>query len=786
MSASRWASLGAVCAVGAFAAGSAQAQDFRIAPGRLGDVAASLGAQARITVAVPDPEVASRLSPGVKGKVSIRTAIDRILEGTGARAVFHDARTISIVAQAVPRAPVSSSSEGPPEARGKDIIVSASKQQLTVDTYPGSVDVLELPAHWSAARAAQGSAAITALEPSLAATDLGPGRNKLFIRGIADSSFNGQTQATVGEYLGNVRLNYNAPDPDLDLYDIKRVEVLVGPQGALYGAGSLGGIIRLVPNVPDSSAFAVTAAANLGFTEHGGVSRDGAGMLNVPLADGVAGRFVVFGGVAAGYIDAPEQGRKNINSVRRYGQRASLRTDNLAGWTLDLGFVFQNITGDDGQYTLRGDPPLTRNDPIPQPFVNNYRLGYVEARRMIGSLELNSTTSLGFHQLRATFDATGYDRTDTPTKYDERNDIVLFSHETRIAGGSAPSPWVAGASVVVNSSVLSRGLSSAEVSYDIPGVVNEQAEMALFGQISRPLTSTLTGTVGGRLTFSDNKGYLTGSGFDDFPETRRRAVRFSGTLSLDWHPDGPISGFFHYQQGYRAGGLGFGLAENGIESQRFDADDLHMNELGVRVGDPATDRLTVRAAVFFAIWNNIQADLVGTSGFLYTANMGQGFIHGLDGELTWRPRRDVTVTGSAFLNNSRVSKLSSDIVIVDEKGDIGRTLPNVARSGARLAAEWGSDLGPRTRLEVSGSVRYVGRSQLGIGVPLDVTQGGYAEADISAHVAFGHFGVTLGVDNLTDTRGNTFAFGNPFGLWRRDQITPLRPRTIRLGIDAAF
>ncbi|WP_163278767.1 Plug domain-containing protein, partial [Enterobacter hormaechei] len=71
---------------------------------------------------------------------------------------------------------------------------------------------------------------------SLASTHLGPGRNKLFIRGIADSSFVGPTQATVGQYWGNSRITYSAPDPDLKLYDIGRVEVLEGPQGTLYGA----------------------------------------------------------------------------------------------------------------------------------------------------------------------------------------------------------------------------------------------------------------------------------------------------------------------------------------------------------------------------------------------------------------------------------------------------------------------------------------------------------------------------------------------------------------------
>ena len=65
-----------------------------------------------------------------------------------------------------------------------------------------------------------GSDVIVRQLPSVNSTNLGPGRNKLFIRGVADSSFTGPTQATVGQYFGSARLNYNAPDPDNDLHDL--------------------------------------------------------------------------------------------------------------------------------------------------------------------------------------------------------------------------------------------------------------------------------------------------------------------------------------------------------------------------------------------------------------------------------------------------------------------------------------------------------------------------------------------------------------------------------------
>ncbi|WP_432490608.1 TonB-dependent receptor plug domain-containing protein, partial [Flavonifractor plautii] len=74
--------------------------------------------------------------------------------------------------------------------------------------------------------------------------------NKLFIRGIADSSFSGPTQSPVGQYFGDMRTTYSGPDPDLKLVDMQSVEILEGPQGTLYGSGALGGIVLLRPSMP--------------------------------------------------------------------------------------------------------------------------------------------------------------------------------------------------------------------------------------------------------------------------------------------------------------------------------------------------------------------------------------------------------------------------------------------------------------------------------------------------------------------------------------------------------
>jgi iron complex outermembrane recepter protein len=362
----RSVSWAAFAAAGILGIDNAHAQRFNVPPGRLGEVAAALGEQGGATITVTDPDLAARRSPGVKGSFRLRAALDRALRGTGTEAMFYDRNTVRIVRK---REPIRTPRKPQPPAAPPiapdpppEIVVTASKQHIPIDSYPGSVKLVALDPGWVAGNAAGGTAAITKLLPSVGSTNLGSARNKLFIRGIADSSFNGPTQATVGQYLGDVRLNYNAPDPNLNLYDMKRIEVLVGPQGTLYGASSLGGIIRLVPNEPDTHTLSTTVSAGISGTRFGGVGGDAAAMLNLPIADDrVAVRFVVFATREAGYIDAPARKRRNINNTTSYGQRLAGRVEDLWGFSVDFGTATHNTSTRDGQYTRRGDPPLTRD-----------------------------------------------------------------------------------------------------------------------------------------------------------------------------------------------------------------------------------------------------------------------------------------------------------------------------------------------------------------------------------------------------------------------------------------
>ena len=742
---------------------------------------AALGSQAGISVGVNDPVLAARLSPGIHGELSVKAALHRALRGTGADFVMIDATAVRIIAakplfraRPLPRAAAAAL----PDPSGTDIVVSASKQSTPLDRYPGSVEVLSLGATRLPMSGTSDTGAIVNRLPALASTSLGPGRDKLFIRGIADSSFNGPSQSTIGQYLGDARLTYNAPDPDLNLYDMDAVEVLVGPQGTLYGSGALGGILRLVPNAPDPSALAASVAVGGKSIRHGGEGGDLAGMANVPVAPGVAVRAVGFWRHEPGYIDDPGRGLRDINRTTSFGGRLALHVDDRDGWTIDAGGAVQNIESRDGQYTLRGEPPLTRRNTIAQPFNNDFRLGYLTLAKAFDWAELTSTTAVVRQDLETVFDAS---QPGVPRRFTEDVGITLLSHETRISGGSGTGRWVGGISGIYDINRLTRTLGPVDAPLPIAGVRNGNLELAAFGRYAFPLSGAITATLGGRLTYARSAGARLDANIPDADEPRRSELRFSPTVALSWAAAPSLFVFAQYQEGFRAGGLAVSAAGSAATSTRFEPDTLRMVEAGLRRGREGVDRLSFKTSLSYVLWSDIQADLIDTSGLPFTANIGRGRIFSVQAKVSWRPVDPLTLEASAFSNENSLH--AADIAQLTEHQ---RTLPNIAEAGGRVAANLVFKLRDGAQLLLDGSLRYVGRSQLGVGAPLDVPQGRFFEGTIGGRLALGRYGISLDVTNLADARGNRFAFGNPFGLAQRDQITPLQPRSIRLGIDARF
>jgi len=767
----------------------AQTINLNIPAGRLSDAIIAFGEQTGLVIGTTDPGVAMVRSRGVRGRMTPREGLTRLLDGTGFGFSFAGPQAVRIArlhpVRLSPRTtpPVSQVRRiAPPPLPETEIVVTASKQRALLQTFPGTVHLVQVGAADVGRFGARGSEAVLTRLPVLASTSLGPGRNKIFVRGVADSSFNGPSQSVVGQYLGDVRLTFNAPDPDLQLYDIQRVEVLEGPQGTLYGSGALGGIIRLVPNEPDAAGVAGRLSAGLAATNHGQPSWDGSAMVNLPLISGrLALRAVGYGAIEGGYVDDLERRRRDVNRTTSYGVRAALLWTPGNDWQLELNGTAQFIAGRDGQYAERGQPSLSRRSALAQPFDNDYRLGALVLRKRWSSVELMSATSVVRHDLETRFDATGFPGSSGPQLFVEDIGITLIANETRISRPEAyGSGWVLGWSVLDNISRLTRRIGPPTAPAPITGVRNDIFEGAIFGQYSFSLTGRLTATLGGRLTYSRSTGQPLDTP-EDANEPSRSEFRPSPTAALSWRPANNVLLYARYQRGFRAGGLAVAATGSGMSAQRFETDSLSSLEAGIRVGRPEAGPVSVNAAISYSRWADIQADLVDSRGLPFTTNLGDGRIYGFEVEASWRATPRLSFETSVFLNDSALSYPAPAFAAADE-----RDLPNVAAAGGRLAAHYRVALGPRLNLSVDAAARYVGPSRLGIGAPLDARQGEYVEGQIGVRVELGRLGLTLDLDNVGDTRGNRFAFGNPFGIVSQNQVTPVRPRTVRLGVDAAF
>ena len=535
----------------------------------------------------------------------------------------------------------------------------------------------------------------------------------------------------MGQYFGEMRVNYNAPDPDLRLYDIGSVEVLEGPQGTLYGAGSLGGIIRANPNLPNLSQIEAQAAYAVSATAHGDESADGHIVVNIPvLPDRAALRMLGYGAREGGYIDDDTRGIKDVNGTDIVGGRAILSVTPHDDWRIDFSAVGQSIRGDDAQYAQRGSPRLSRRSPMAQPFVSDYGLANMQVTGNIGNLRLISSVGFVEHDLTENYDATRL--RDMPLLFRQENRISLFSTEHRLNYDYADGGgWLIGASHVRSTSRLRRSLSPAAMPIPTPGVENRLSEWALFGEATIGIVQDVNMTLGGRISSASLSGTaIDVSALFDLASVRALARRtetsFLPSFAVAATPLDNMTAFIRFQQGFRPGGL----AIEGPNIRHFRNDRTSTLESGFRFGDLGRDRFAVMGTVAYTGWKDIQADLTDGQGFPTTANIGDGHIVSVQGQLAVRPTAGLTFDGALIFSHSRLHSPSPALrnfltLAAENSPAVLLTVPNVANLSGRAALSYRYAVADDSHLVIAASARYVGKSRLGVGPVLGTQQGGY-------------------------------------------------------------
>ncbi|MEQ8179277.1 MAG: TonB-dependent receptor plug domain-containing protein, partial [Amphiplicatus sp.] len=236
------------------------------------------------------------------------------------------------------------------EAVSDEVLVTATKRAQTIQDVPFSVnaqtqDDIQRTGSQSLEDVSRNVA-------GLAIQNLGPGQTQVGIRGVSAGQIvrdQPGVKEQVGIYLDESVISLSLFTPDLDLFDLNRVETLRGPQGTLFGSGSIGGTLRYITNQPKLGEYEGMAEAGVSAIDGGGVGWHAKGMVNLPMGDTAALRIVGFHTDYAGFIDAQlESGgvKKDINDGERFGGRVSLLWEPIPELSITPRFVYQNVRTD--------------------------------------------------------------------------------------------------------------------------------------------------------------------------------------------------------------------------------------------------------------------------------------------------------------------------------------------------------------------------------------------------------------------------------------------------------
>jgi outer membrane receptor protein involved in Fe transport len=724
----------------------------------------SLGIEGRL------PDVRT---PAVKGRLTPREALDRLLRETPIEAVTAGPSSFRLQ----PRRQEQRADHALPTSSetmlGQEIVVTAGRRPQPLFGTPLSIAVVPGDLGNLGPGPLSGTQAMASLVDGLALTNLGSGRNRIFLRSVADSPFNGYSQSTVSVMLDDTRVTFDAPDPDLRLVDVDRVELLKGPQGPLYGTGALGGVYRLVTNKPDLSDPAAAIAAN-------GVAADALGggidaMLNLPLrTDRLGLRVSGYAQSSPGWIDNAD-GRNDSNREHVAGGRAALRWAPAAGWTVDLATTLQFLTVDDSQYLAAGAPLFLRPNTIAEPHDNDVRIVSGAASGPLGDMRLSLTASTTWHEVRSTLDASASASllgVPAPAVFVDDRNYTVEDEEIRLSSAEVSAiGWVAGLSRLASRSDIAGDLSgSGAPPTRIVSLARRVTELAAYGSVSLRLASRWSVDVGARLastTTEDEASEAVG------PATRASGSeqRITPSAALRWTPSAGATLFLRYGQGGRASGLAPNI---GSVAQPFRADRLDSFELGAQLRADAS--LEASASLYRMHWYDLQSDYLLPNGLISTHNAGDANITGIEASLRWHPLRSWSIDAGGTLQRGRLDEPAPGAVTSDDPRL--PVVPDVfARATIGRAVRLGSWHG-----EVEALGRYVGPSRLSFDAGLDRRQPGYATLAGSAWLAKGRWRVTLTAENLFDGHPDTFAFGNPFSIRVEPQSTPLAPRRLTLGV----
>lgn len=765
---------------------------FTIPPQSLESALLTLATQANISISLPNEGLDDRRSAGLSGSYSVEGALSAVLAQSG--------YTFERVADGAYRiVPAPRRAAFNDRSQSDEIIVTAAREPTELGRLPRSLSHLGTTQLSDAGVDDDGQ--LTRLLGGVAFTNLGEGRDKILLRGISDGALTGHVQSVVGLYFGDARITYAAPDPDLMLVDISAVDVLRGPQGALYGAGAIGGILRIEPHPVDLRDYGGSVGASAASTQGGGIGENTELMFNAPLVrDRLGVRGVFYDEQNAGWIDNPSLRETDANHSQRRGARAQVLAQINPDWSFTGMAILQAIDTKDSQYLERTPTGLERTAHVLEPHDNDFSLYGATLHGATGWAEVTSNTSYLTHELDSRYDVTGQFASlgvnpARPRPLDENNALQIIVHETRVSSPVGASlPWFFGVfysegdytrDIIIRDGAFGAWPESAYGEHRVDSI----DEAALFGEITWPLGANVSLATGARVFQSDLATHATTVEplLNAAAEASNHLVDagIAPDIRLSYRASANALVYLSAAEGYRSGGFNtggpIGASFDALQPHaRYAGDHIWTFEAGGRF-DFADGRLRMQAAAFLNDWRDIQTDTLHANGFTYSGNVGDARAFGLE-------------LGAHYLATDHLS-IDADVLFNEpELTSVSTSFPDAAHGALPGSPEYSASATIRYEdaLSLEGrslswfseiNARYVSDAKLGFGEGPRV--GGYIALDARIGVSFANWSATLYADNLTDSGGPTFSPGNPY-LPMLPLETPLRPLTIGVSLGRAF
>lgn len=741
---------------------------------------------------------------GLAGRYDLRDALDRILAGAPCRYSVADPRIIRV--SAAPKAappPVE-----PPAAQPglvAELVVTATKRPASLQRLAAGASAVsrEQLAITGSADVGQTIAQVA----SVASTNLGPGRDKLLIRGLSDGAFTGRARSTVSTYLDDTPINYNAPDPDLRLVDVDRIEVVRGPQGALYGSGAVAGVYRIVTSRPDLSAHEGGALFEGASTKGGDMSYALEGYLSMPLIqDRAAIRVVGYKDQVGGYLDDINLSEANVDRTRRNGGRLAVAVQATPQWRLDLTATAQKLRSSDAQYVTRvaGGRP-TRATNFRESHGNDFGHGAVQVQGDLRWASLTSSTALVRHTFTSQYDATAAANDafrlppNDPVTYAESARIKMLVEDLVLRSPSgAQVEWLVGVYAAKTREETPAGAATASAQGGALALyaedrVDRRQEFALYGEMNWRFAPQWTATLGGRRFHSRVR---TASDITGVAPTQPRSFEqgrafegFSPKIALQREFDNGDLAYALLSEGFRPGGFNSaGVLKPRDDRATFKSDKLRNYEVGVKLRR-FDQRLTVRASAYYDVWRDIQTDQYRPSGLSYTANVGDARIRGLEGEASYEWDFGLTVQANALAQQSSTfnANMAFPNIVAVPTARVANELPGVPDVSSGLLLTYERPLAGGFMLRLASEASYVGRSAISFDTGQSVQMDGFLRARLTAEIGARNWRAAVFVSNPQDSADNTFAYGNPFSFGANQRLlTPQRPRAFGARLSATF